>query len=174
MALAKRQSTTQFGEARPIPRPAPPAEASRRLGRLQRLAWILDRSIPVGRWRIGLDPIIGIIPGAGDWIGAMLSLYVLYEGARLGVPARVLTRMGGNILVETILGAIPFLGDLFDFVWQANTRNLALIEAHYRPALPPRSLRRIGLAVGGFAMVILGLIGVLVYFVLKALAGLFN
>src|SRR5690606_6776212 len=105
--------------------------AERRLKRLRALAWVLDRSIPIGRWRIGLDPILGVIPGLGDWIGAVMSLYVVYESARLGAPARTLARMGGNILVETLVGSIPVLGDVFDAAWQANTRNLALIERHY-------------------------------------------
>src|SRR6188474_116355 len=68
-------------------------ETAMRFQRLRSLSWVLDRSIPLGKWRIGLDPIIGLLPGAGDWIGALLSLYVFYEGARLGMSKGVLTRM---------------------------------------------------------------------------------
>ena len=155
------------GVAVPIDRPPPTAEAQRRLGRLQKLAWVLDRSIPVGRWRIGLDPIIGLLPGAGDWIGALLSIYVLYEGARLGVPGGVLWRMTGNILVEVIVGAVPVLGDLFDFAWQANTRNLALIEKHFRPDFRGRSLRRVALVVLAVALLVLGVLAALVVFLVR-------
>jgi hypothetical protein len=108
-----------MGVAIPIPRSAEYDDAQRRLQRLRRLSWVLDRSIPIGRWRIGLDPILGLFPGAGDWIGAVLSLYVVYESARLGAPAHLLARMGGNILVEALVGTVPILGDLFDFAWQA-------------------------------------------------------
>jgi hypothetical protein len=148
-----------MGVAIPIPRgEALSADAGRRLRRLRGLSWFLDRSIRIGKWRIGVDPILGLVPGVGDWIGALLSLYILYQGARLGVPAGVVARMGGNILVETIVGAVPVLGDLFDFAWQANTRNLALIERHYQPHLEPRSLRKMWLAVGVFFFLVLALI----------------
>jgi hypothetical protein len=162
------------GVAIPIPRSLPSPESDRRLRRLRSLAWFLDRSIPIGKWRIGVDPIIGMLPGAGDWIGAALSLYVLYQGARLGMPFGVLTRMGGNILVESIVGAVPILGDLFDFAWQANARNLALIEEHYRPNLEKRTLGRIWFALGLFAVVVLGLLAALVFFVAKAIIAVFN
>ncbi|HEY0947587.1 MAG TPA: DUF4112 domain-containing protein [Opitutaceae bacterium] len=112
-----------------------------RLRRLRGLAWLLDRSIPLpGGWRIGLDPLLGSLPGAGDWLGGVLSTYLLYEGARLGLPPRVLGRMVLNIAIEVLVGAVPVVGDLFDFAWQANVRNLQLVERHYRPTLRPRPL----------------------------------
>ena len=150
------------------------ADVQRRLARVRRLAWLVDRSIPIGPWRIGLDPILGLIPGAGDWLGALLSIYVLYEGARLGVPAPVVTRMAGNILLETIVGAVPVLGDLFDFAWHANARNVALIERHYHPQLRPRSVRRIGVAVAAFALLVLALTAGLAYVVYRGLAAIFG
>ncbi|MGH8017342.1 MAG: DUF4112 domain-containing protein [Opitutaceae bacterium] len=121
------------------------------LKRLRRLAWVLDRSIPIGGYRIGLDPIIGLLPGGGDMIGGMLSLVILYDAARLGLPVRVLFRMLGNILLETIVGAVPLLGDLFDFAWQANARNLRLVEKHYDPQRRERPAGRIGFAVVAIA-----------------------
>ena len=160
------------GVAVPIPRPVPSGDAAKRLGRLRSLAWFLDRSIPIGKWRIGVDPLIGLLPGAGDWIGALLSVYVVYEGARLGLPMRVLGRMGGNVLVETIFGAVPVLGDLFDFAWQANARNVALIEENYRPGMRARGLRKLWLALLMFTLVILGISAALIYFAFKALAAL--
>lgn len=166
--------TTVTGYATPIPPEPVPRHAEIRLRRLRGLSWLLDRSIPFGKWRFGLDPIIGLLPGAGDWIGAMLSLYVLYEGARLGMPTRVLTKMGGNILFETIIGAVPFLGDLFDFVWQANTRNLALIEQHYHPTMRARPMRKIGLVILLFVCLVLGLIAALFFMVFKVVAAAFH
>lgn len=149
---------------------AVPDEAARRLRALERLSWILDRSIPLGRWRIGIDPIIGLIPGIGDWLGTALSLYVVYQGARLGVSGPVVARMVGNVALEATVGAIPLLGDLFDFAWQANTRNMDLIKRHYHPGRRPRSLRRVTLAVLMFAVLILAALSWLAYLIIKALA----
>jgi hypothetical protein len=143
------------GEAHAIPKPVP----HWRLGRLRRVAWILDRSIPIGGgYRIGLDPLIGLIPGVGDWIGALFSLYLVYEAARLGLPIHVLGRMGANIAVESFVGLVPVLGDSFDFFWQANIRNLRLVEDHFQTELRPRSLRSVWLALGLFSILLLAVL----------------
>lgn len=161
-----------MGVAIPIPRTARSDDASRRLKRLRALAWFLDRSIPVGRWRIGLDPIIGLAPGVGDWIGAVLSLYIVYEAARLGIPAAQLARMGGNILVEALIGTIPLLGDVFDFAWQANSRNFALIERHHHPAARQRSTGRMWFMLAVVCVVVLATIAGIVVLFGKLLARL--
>jgi hypothetical protein len=126
-----------------IPRP-PRVDADPRLRRLRHLAWLLDQSFTIGGKRFGLDPLLGLIPGLGDWAGAGLSLYVVYEAMRLGVPWPVIARMLGNIAIEALVGTVPVAGDIFDFVWQANIRNLQLVDRHYRPHHRPRSMRAIG------------------------------
>lgn len=163
----------ETGVAHRIPRLDPSDPGHQRLRRLEGLAWLLDRSIPVGRYRIGLDPILGLIPGLGDSIGALLSLYVLYEGARLGAPGPILVRMTGNILVEAVVGAIPLLGDVFDFVWQANTRNMRLIHRHYAPDWKPRSLRAVWGAVAVVAVLILLVVVGLAWMLFNAVASVF-
>ena len=120
-----------------------------------------------------IPAVPGLFPGAGDWVAAVLSLYIVFESARLGTPARLLVRMGGNILVEALIGTIPLLGDLFDFAWQANTRNLALIERHYGSGrvLPgePRSMQQIGLVVVAIAFVVLAAVAGLAVLVFRLL-----
>jgi len=98
--------------------------------RLERLSRLLDSSfrIPGTRIRTGLDPLIGLIPGVGDLAGAALSTYLVAEAARLGIPRRTLARMMTNVGIETIVGAIPILGDLFDVAFRANRRNVKLLE----------------------------------------------
>ncbi|MGK2906933.1 MAG: DUF4112 domain-containing protein [Desulfuromonadales bacterium] len=100
--------------------------------RLERLAWYLDNSIPIPglNARIGIDPLLGLLPGIGDTIGALLSSYILAAAARLGVPKTVLLKMAFNIAVEAVFGALPVLGDLFDMAWKANQRNVQLLD-HY-------------------------------------------
>lgn len=103
-------------------------EATR--ARLARLAWLLDSALPIPGLplRFGLDAVLGLIPGFGDAAGVLLSAYIVREAARLGVPRATLWRMTLNVAIEGILGAVPLLGDLFDVAWQANRRNVALLD----------------------------------------------
>ena len=99
---------------------------------LEALAWLLDSSIPIPgtRMRIGLEALLGLIPGLGDIAGTLLSSFILIQSARLGIPRVTLMRMGFNVLVDSALGIIPFAGDIFDFAWKANQRNVDLLRAH--------------------------------------------
>lgn len=108
------------------------ADAHTRLARLRRLAWLIDGAflIPGLRFRFGLNSIVGLIPVGGDAILGMISLYIVYEAAQLGVPRGKLARMLGNIVLEVAGGSVPVLGDLFDMALKANLRNIAIIEQH--------------------------------------------
>lgn len=135
-------------------RPGSPASKE-----LERLAWLLDSSIriPGINFRIGLDAVIGLIPGLGDMVGVLLSSYIVRQAWQLGVPKSTLARMGFNVLVEGVFGAVPILGDLFDAAWKANQRNVRLLHAHLEN--PRRAVR----ASRGF---IAGLIALLILLVL--------
>jgi len=125
-----------------------------RLQRLRSLAWLLDNSIPLpGGFRIGLDAVIGLIPGVGDAVGALISVYILNEARLLGAPRSVLLRMSGNVMLETLVGAIPFAGDLFDAGFKANARNIALLERYQLD--PKGSSRSSRFFVGGFSLFLL-------------------
>jgi hypothetical protein len=101
-----------------------------RLSGARALAHLLDDGIriPVLGGRFGLDAVIGLIPGLGDFSGAILSSYVVLLGARLGAPKSVILRMIGNVAVDTIGGSVPLLGDLFDVGFKSNLRNVALLD----------------------------------------------
>ena len=103
-----------------------------RLKRVRLLSRLLDEQfrIPGTTQRIGLDGLLGLIPGVGDAAGALLSTYILYEAIRLGTPTSVLLRMVANIGIDTVVGAIPVVGDIFDIVWKANKKNAALLQAY--------------------------------------------
>jgi Domain of unknown function (DUF4112) len=105
-----------------------------RLHRVQHLSRLLDDwlRIPGTRYRVGLDGLIGLVPGLGDVIGTLLSAYILFEAIQLGTPKTLLLRMVGNIALETLVGAIPILGDIFDIVWKANRKNADLLDAYLR------------------------------------------
>ena len=106
-----------------------PVAIRRRVELLERL---LERSIVVpGINRpIGLDAVLGLIPVIGDAASAAMGAYIVWEARNLGVPKWKLWRMIGNIGVDTAVGAIPFAGDAFDFLFRSNTRNLRIIRAH--------------------------------------------
>ncbi|YAF98210.1 MAG: DUF4112 domain-containing protein [Nodularia sp. CChRGM 3473] len=102
------------------------------LKRLRQISRILDKifTIPGTPIHLGLDPIIGFIPISGDFLGFILSSYIIIEAARLGVPKTTLSRMLLNIIIDSLVGTIPAIGDLFDFAWTANEYNIKLLEEH--------------------------------------------
>jgi hypothetical protein len=117
-----------------------------RVVRIRSLARVLDTAvrIPGTDIRFGLDSIIGLIPGLGDVSGAVLSGYIVLASARLGVPPSVVSRMILNVLVDTAIGTVPVIGDVFDVAWRANIRNADLLEKHAAsPAATTRSSRAI-------------------------------
>jgi hypothetical protein len=110
--------------------------------RVDALAHLLDNSIPVPGtgMRFGLDALIGLVPGFGDAAGALLSSWIVLEGARLGAGFTVVVRMLLNVVIEAVVGAIPLFGDLFDAGWKANMRNIRLLhQAIDRPGATRRS-----------------------------------
>ncbi|HEY7636714.1 MAG TPA: DUF4112 domain-containing protein [Gemmatimonadales bacterium] len=124
---------------------------AKRVGRLRRLSYVLDNSIPIPGtpFRIGLDSIIGLVPGIGDLVGGAFSLYIILEAARLGASRTLLARMGWNVALDVLVGAVPVLGDLFDAGWKANMRNLDLLERQvHRPVESARANRRFVMFVG--------------------------
>jgi hypothetical protein len=102
------------------------------LRRLDRFAHVLDNAyrIPLTRRRIGLDGIVGLVPGVGDGISALVALYPLLEAWRLGAPVTLILRMLANIGTDSLLGVVPVAGDLFDFAFKTNRRNVALLRRH--------------------------------------------
>ena len=142
-----------------------------RLKRLDSLAYLLDNSIPIPgtKARVGVDALIGLVPGIGDVAGTAMSAYIVMQGARMGAPASVVARMVMNVGVETVVGSIPFLGDLFDAGWKANARNIALLRGSVdRPGEVRRSSRAVVLGAGVALLLILALIGVVAYSILRA------
>lgn len=102
------------------------------LARLQRVADLLDAaiSIPGTPIQIGIDGLLGIIPGIGDSITLPVELWIVYRASKLGLPKRLLARMLVNVGIDYTFGLVPLLGDLFDIAWKANRRNVNIVRTH--------------------------------------------
>lgn len=114
------------------------------LRRIRTVTHLLDNAIaiPGTRFRVGLDPLLGLFPGAGDWLSTVLSVYIVFEAMRFQLPRKTLTRMVSNLLLDLFGGSIPVAGDLFDVTWKANHRNLKLLEAHLQDQHPQQPANR--------------------------------
>lgn len=108
------------------------------LNRIRKVSRLMDSAfrIPGTPFRIGWDPIIGLIPGLGDVIDTGISAYLLFLAARFRLPAKTLGWMVFNVGLEFVVGAIPLVGDIFDAFFKSNIRNLALLEKHLQEAEP--------------------------------------
>jgi hypothetical protein len=132
---------------------------------VETLAWLMDNSITIGRWRIGLDGVIGLVPGVGDLTGTALTAFIIARAAMAGIPRATIGRMIANAGIDALVGAIPLAGDLFDFVFKANARNVQL----YREALAgTRDTRRDW----GFLIVVFLILAAIVALPLLAIAWL--
>ncbi|MDX1457507.1 MAG: DUF4112 domain-containing protein [Marinobacter sp.] len=146
------------------------------LDRLDRYARTLDSQfrIPFTQIRFGLDPLIGLVPGIGDVVGLLLSLYLVVEAIRIGAGPGLVLRMLGNLLAEFVIGLVPVLGDAFDLMWRANDRNAALLRRHIERKLDAGKRPRPWLSyilIGTFAALMLLLLVLVVSSLLAPITG---
>lgn len=151
-------------------------DRSSSLAEVDTLAWLLDNSIPVpgtGGRRFGIDAIIGLVPGIGDLVSGVIGLFVVWRGARLGLPAVAVARMLATTVVDLAVGSIPVVGDVFDLWFKANTRNLAVMRRHLgEPDVSTRDDWLALLVLVGAALLVVALVGWLVASLLGAVMGL--
>jgi hypothetical protein len=144
-------------------------ELGRVKDQLDNIAWLMDNAfrIPGLGWRFGVEALIGLVPGAGDIISGAIGVLLLLRAFQFKLPGVVILRMIFNSLIDITIGAIPFLGDLFDFVWKANTRNMKLFRQYAEE--PAASTKRhwlfIGAVVGGFVLLLIGILLIFIYFI---------
>ena len=155
-------------------REAATAPSGSSLARVRTISALLDNAlrIPGTNFRVGLDPLVGLIPGFGDLVGGLASAYIILEAARAGAPTSVLVRMLGNVGVDTALGALPVAGDLFDVAWKSNARNVRLLERHLEA---PRETKSASIALALLvvvATVLLAVAGIaLTFLIIRRLFG---
>lgn len=114
--------------------PAPATfDADERLRWVERIARLMDSQfrLPGTRFRFGLDPLLGLVPIVGDLSTTVVSIALLLTMLRHGASGAIVVRMALNILIDTVVGAIPILGNVFDFAYKSNERNVALLRRHY-------------------------------------------
>jgi hypothetical protein len=122
--------------------------------RLDNLAWALDSVVPLpGGLRLGLDGLIGLVPVVGDGATALLSSYVIGEGVRNGAPKSVILKMLGNMLIDTVIGAIPFFGDLFDVANRSNYKNVNLLRGYLDQPVEVKRSSRLWVAIVIFGVI---------------------
>jgi hypothetical protein len=139
-----------------------PAVESEDARRVRLLARAMDSAIriPGTGIRLGLDSIVGLVPGAGDLVSSLMSGYIVLASARMGVPAPVVARMILNLGVDTLVGSVPLIGDLFDVGFKANIRNAALLDRHLADPLATRRTSRTAVLAAVAGVVLLGAAGV--------------
>jgi hypothetical protein len=128
--MSPRMSTAQFrNPSFDFTRPRSRAE---RIARLDVLASLLDTAfiVPGTNIRFGVDALIGLVPGIGDVVTTLMSLYIVQEARALGAPRHLIARMLVNVALDGVVGAVPLLGDAFDVMWRANRRNMTLLQRH--------------------------------------------
>jgi hypothetical protein len=126
-------STTSILQA---PRPRRSHSRQSRRAALERLDWIanlMDSAvvIPGTNVTVGFDALIGLVPGLGDTATTLISLWLVKEAHDLGAPRHVVARMIGNVALDSLVGAVPLLGDAFDVMWRANRRNVKILREHF-------------------------------------------
>jgi hypothetical protein len=105
---------------------------------LRKVAQLLDSAfaVPGTNYRVGLDPILGLVPGLGDLVSPLFTIGILWQARELALPRVVQFRMIFNVAIDSVVGAVPLVGDLFDFAWKANNKNMALLEQYAQEERP--------------------------------------
>lgn len=94
------------------------------------IADLLDNKFKIFGFRFGLDPVIGTVPILGDIISVVLSLYIIWIGMQMGIPRNKIAQMAGNVVMDFVLGAVPAIGDIADFFFKSNLKNMEILRAH--------------------------------------------
>lgn len=113
-----------------------PQHVHRHVSRARRIATLLDSQFGIGKFRFGADPLVSLIPGVGSAIATAFSLYILWIAIELGLPTKLYLRMAWNIFVDFLLGEVPVIGNIADFFYKGNIKNLHLLEEYVGSHVP--------------------------------------
>lgn len=137
---------------------------------LRKFSILMDEAVglPGTRFRFGLDPVLGLIPGFGDVISALLSAWIVVGALRHRVPALKIIRMVFNILLDMLVGEVPLVGDLFDFAFEENVMNMRILMQYRNRRLPPKKLSEV---MGTVAVIVLVIMGISILSLAALIAG---
>lgn len=167
-AFSETISSMQRSHIQPRERETPTSSENRspekileqRVRAVESFTQLLDSAfqIPGTKIRIGIDPLLGLIPGVGDFVSLIMSSYPIYVAARCGVSWTTVFRMILNVAMDSLIGLIPVLGDIFDFAFKANQRNLRLLQQSLSQEATrrPRSKEQLLKVSGTIVLVLLG------------------
>ncbi|HMT96244.1 MAG TPA: DUF4112 domain-containing protein [Ferruginibacter sp.] len=149
-------------------------DAAARLALIKRVSKLMDEEFRIGKYKFGLDPILNFIPVAGDLAGYLISATLLLTMVKHGASGKLVIKMLGNIFIDALVGAIPVLGWVFDFVFKANKKNVQLLEEHYVLGKHTGSAKPYILAIVLILFFTIAILLILSIWFLKAIADLFN
>lgn len=141
---------------------------------LERWAWLLDNSItiPGTSIKMGIDSLIGLIPGVGDLTGGALSSYILLQAISTGVAPVIIARMAVNIMFDSIIGMIPIVGDIFDITFKANLRNIELMTNYHNS--PQEAVKRNILSIVIISITFISALSLVIWITIKLFAWFIN
>jgi len=134
---------------------------------LRKFARLMDTQFNIRGFRFGLDPILGLIPGVGDFIGLLFSGGLVALASRRGISGKLLILMSLNVFIDTVVGSIPILGGIFDFFYKANTRNIRLLEKYYNQGKYRGSGKRVAILLIIFLLVVSAIFIYLILLLIK-------
>lgn len=139
---------------------------------LRILSEALDSKFTLGGFKFGYDGLIGLVPVVGDLFTMSLSMYIVFRAILMNYPLSIIIKMLMNIFVENIIGIIPLIGNVFDFVWKSNLKNIKLLDTF--DANPTRTLRSTKLQLGLIFVFVLLFFGLTIYLIFSLAAWLFS
>jgi hypothetical protein len=136
--------------------------ATPKLRGVELISKLLDSQFSINGFKFGIDPILNFIPFAGDGVTAIMSLILVYTMSKHGASSKIVVKMLGNVLIDTIIGGIPLIGWIFDFYYKSNDRNLRLLKEHYQEGKHTGSAK--GVLIAALIVFIIG-IGIAIWMV---------
>lgn len=155
-------------------RDIPTNNNDRRLNLVKRVSKLMDEQFSIGNFKFGIDPLLNLLPVAGDFSSYIISVAIIITAARYGVSGKVIIKMLGNATLDALIGTIPIIGWFFDFTYKANTRNVKLLTEHYTQGKHRGSAKPVIISIVVVMFIVLIAVAYLSFVLLKWLINYFD